>query len=73
MSSPILNPTTGPGVQANPGTLPPARPGNVAYFANLSCMFFDNEELTRELRRCVKTLSTYGGRLLPIISLMEWK
>ena len=45
MSSPILNPSTGPGVQANPGTLPPARPGNVAYFANLSCMFFDNEEL----------------------------
>ncbi|MFP6866391.1 MAG: hypothetical protein VCA35_10660 [Roseibacillus sp.] len=70
MSSPILNPATGPGVQANPGTLPPARPGNVAYFANLSCMFFDNEELTRELRRCVKTLSTYGGRLLPIISLL---
>jgi hypothetical protein len=59
-----------PEVIANPGSLPPPRPGNVAYFANLSCLFFDNEELTDELRAKVQTLTSYGGRLLPVISLL---
>lgn len=62
--------STRPAVLAKPGSLPPPRPGNVAYFANLSCLFFDNEQLTDELRATVKTLSSYGGRLLPILSLL---
>ena len=68
MSTPTLE--TSPAVRVNPGSLPPARPGSVAYFANLSCMFFENEELTEELRAKVQSLSSYGGRLLPIISLL---
>lgn len=63
-------PPSGPSITARPGTVPPPRDGNVAYFANLSCLFFDNEELTDELRAKVKTLTTYGGRLVPIISLL---
>ena len=70
MTSSSPDSTSVPSVQAIPGSLPPARSGNVAYFANLSCMFFDNDELTEELRQCVTTLSSYGGRLLPIISLL---
>lgn len=58
-----------PVIVAKPGIIPPPRAGNVGYFANLSAMFFDNAELTDELRRCVQSLSSYGGRLLPIICL----
>lgn len=72
MSSSPCAPSTGPLVLSKPGTVPPPRSGNVAYFANLSCMFFDNEELTEELRIRVQSLSSYGGRLLPILSLL-WK
>lgn len=70
MSPTPLDRSTAPVVRANPGTVPPPRPGNVAYFANLSCMFFDNEELTEALQKRVETLSSYGGRLLPILSLL---
>lgn len=60
----------GPKVMAQAGTLPPPRPGNVVYFANLSRMFFENEELAEELRQRVDSLTSYGGRLLPVISLL---
>nr|NIP95916.1 hypothetical protein [Akkermansiaceae bacterium] len=70
MTTPSPDPSTELTVLTRPGTVPPARPGNVAYFANLSCLFFDNDELTEELRQRVSTLSSYGGRLLPIICLL---
>lgn len=52
------------------GEPPPARPGNVAFFANLHHIFFDNEALTNDLRDTVRTLDSYGGRLLPILDLL---
>ena len=52
------------------GEPPPARPGNVAFLANLHHIFFDNQVLTDELRRTVRTLDSYGGRLLPILGLL---
>lgn len=65
MNRPVL-----PEICAEPGQLPPARPGNVAYLANLAHIFFGNEGITNELRRTVRTLESYGGRLLPIIGLL---
>ncbi len=53
-----------------PGSVPPPRSGNVAYLANLSRLFFENEELTARLRETVQTLESYGGRLLPILCLL---
>ena len=52
------------------GTIPPARSGNVAFFANLQHIFFDNEALKEELSATVHTLDSYGGRLLPVIGLL---
>lgn len=42
----------------------------MAFFANLSHIFFDNEGLTESLRAEVEGLETYGGRLLPIVGLL---
>jgi len=42
----------------------------VAFFANLSHIFFENRGLTDALRGEVEGLETYGGRLLPIIGLL---
>lgn len=57
-------------IRARPGHLPEARDGSVAFFANLSHIFFDNEGLTESLRAEVEGLETYGGRLLPIVGLL---
>lgn len=57
-------------MRARPGSLPPARLGSVAFFANLSHIFFDNAGLTESLRAEVDGLETYGGRLLPVIGLL---
>ncbi|MDA1007069.1 MAG: hypothetical protein O3A87_11400, partial [Verrucomicrobia bacterium] len=59
-----------PAIQTHLGALPPARHGNVAFFANLQHIFFDNQALTDELRATVHTLDSYGGRLLPILGLL---
>lgn len=59
-----------PRLVVRPGTVPPARSGNVAYLANLSHIFFDNREMTDELRATVHTLESYGGRLLPVLCLL---
>ena len=52
------------------GELPPVRQANVAFFANLAHIFFENEALTDELRAMVAGLETYGCRLYPIIGLL---
>ena len=57
-------------VQVRIGELPPPRVGNLAFFANLACIFFDNEELTDELRAMVAGLETYGCRLYPVLGLL---
>ncbi|MCB1132488.1 MAG: hypothetical protein KDN05_15280, partial [Verrucomicrobiae bacterium] len=57
-------------IHTQPGRLPPPRAGSVAFFANLSHIFFDNEGLTESLRAEVEGLETYGGRLLPIVGLL---
>jgi len=54
------------------GHVPAAREGSVVFVANLSHIFFDNEGLTERLRRTVEGLSSYGGRLLPVIGLL-WR
>ena len=59
-----------PAINAHLGELPPARPGSVAFFANLQYIFFDNQALTDELRATVHTLDSYGGRLLPALGLL---
>lgn len=57
-------------IEVRLGSVPPAGEGNVAFFANLSHIFFDNAGLTEALRAEVEGLETYGGRLLPIIGLL---
>ncbi|MEO1833898.1 MAG: hypothetical protein ABGZ49_00255 [Akkermansiaceae bacterium] len=63
MSSAPPDRSAEPVVLANPDTAPPPRPGNAAYFADLSCMFFDKKELTEALQKRVELLSSYGGRV----------
>lgn len=59
-----------PAIHTDLGALPAARAGNVAFFANLQHIFFNNRALTEELRKTVRTLDSYGGRLLPVLGLL---
>ena len=52
-----------------PGQLPPFwEDRRAVFFANLLSLFFGNEEEANALKREVGRLSSYGGRLLPIIN-----
>jgi hypothetical protein len=52
------------------GQVPPVAPRQVAFFANLQSIFFDNTEETAVLSAMVHGIHCYGGRLLPILNLI---
>lgn len=57
-------------VRAAPGRLPPFWDRNAVFVANLLGLFFGNEEETRLLAEEVGEVTSYGGRLVPVIDLL---
>ncbi|MGH8021578.1 MAG: ATP-grasp domain-containing protein [Opitutaceae bacterium] len=53
-----------------PGELPPMWERRVVFVANLLGLFFGNANETRELRRQVGPIESYGGRLVPVLGLL---
>ncbi len=58
-------------VTVSPGVLPPFRQRRTAFVANLLSLFFGNEYETQELQQTVGNLESYGGRLVPVLSLLN--
>ncbi len=57
-------------ININIGQLPNFRDGSAIFFVNLKSLFFGNETQLSQLQDEVHGVTTYGGRLLPIISIV---
>ena len=53
-----------------PGQLPAFWDRNVIFFANTQSIFYDNIDGLNSLKRQIKGVDTYGGRLIPIINIL---
>lgn len=57
-------------VKTMPGKLPEFWDRSVIFFANTLSIFFENHDGLKSLKRQIKGVDTYGGRLIPIINLI---
>lgn len=57
-------------INIHPGKLPNFWNRSVVFFVNLKSLFFGNDAELDQLQKAVHGVKTYGGRLLPIISIL---